>query len=114
MTGVSEKEHTGDELVVVLAAVANPQRIRVLAELGQGRAHVSDLARRLGISRPLLYLHLRKLEAAGLIAGSLELSPEGRAMKFFAVVPFSLRLTPDLFIRASATLSADQPAEQEA
>jgi DNA-binding transcriptional ArsR family regulator len=107
MTGDSGKEHTGDELVAILSAVANPQRIRVLAELGRERAHVSELARRLGISRPLLYLHLRKLEAAGLIAGSLELSADGKAMKFYAVVPFELRLTPQTFQRAAATLTSD-------
>ena len=42
------------ELLTVLTAVANPQRMRVVAELSDGRVHVSELARRLGMSRPLL------------------------------------------------------------
>ena len=49
---------TSDELLTVLTAVANPHRMRIVAELRDGRVHVSELARRLGMSRPLLYLSL--------------------------------------------------------
>jgi len=38
-------------------------------------------ARRLGTSRPLLYMHLDRLEKAGLVTGQLELSDDGKAMK---------------------------------
>ena len=37
-------------------------------------------ARRLGTSR-LLYMHLDRLEKAGLVTGQLELSDDGKAMK---------------------------------
>ena len=37
--------------------------------------------RRLGTSRPLLYMHLDRLEKAGLVTGQLELSDDGKAMK---------------------------------
>jgi DNA-binding transcriptional ArsR family regulator len=84
---------TEDELLAVLTALANPQRLRVLAELSDGRVHVSELARRLGISRPLLYMHLDRLEKARLVTGQLELSQDGKAMKYFELAPFELRLT---------------------
>lgn len=84
---------TDAELLAVLTAVANPLRMRVVAELSDGPVHVSELARRLGISRPLLYMHLDKLEKAALIAGRLELSPDGKAMKYFELTPFDLHLT---------------------
>ncbi|HSR85563.1 MAG TPA: winged helix-turn-helix domain-containing protein [Streptosporangiaceae bacterium] len=80
------------ELLTVLTAVANPLRLRVVAELSGGRVHVSELARRLGISRPLLYMHLDRLEKAGLITGQLELSEDGKAMKYYDLAPFELRL----------------------
>ena len=70
--------------------MANPLRLRVVAELADGRVHVSELARRLGISRPLLYMHLDRLEKAGLITGHLELSEDGKAMKYFELAPFEL------------------------
>jgi DNA-binding transcriptional ArsR family regulator len=69
--------------------------MRVIAELASGRVHVSELARRLGMSRPLLYMHLDRLEKAGLVTGQLELSGDGKAMKYFELVPFELRLTAE-------------------
>jgi len=62
--------------------------------------HVSELARRLGISRPLLYMHLDRLEKAGIVTGHLELSEDGKAMKYFEVVPFELRLTAQVITEA--------------
>ena len=93
------------ELLAVLTAVANPQRMRVVAELSDGRVHVSELARRLGISRPLLYMHLDRLEKAGLVTGHLELSTDGKAMKYFELAPFELTLT-------AATITEAVRAEQ--
>ena len=58
---------TGDELVHVLATLASPHRMRVVAALIRKRSYVSQLARELGMSRALLQVHLRKLEAAGLV-----------------------------------------------
>ena len=84
----------------MLTAVANPHRLRVIAELGGGRVHVSELARRLAMSRPLLYMHLDKLEKAGLVNGQLELSEDGKAMKYFELAPFELRLTAETIIDA--------------
>ena len=98
-------EVTGDDLVRILSALSNAQRIRIMAALVPGRNYVSQLARDLQISRPLLHLHLQRLEAAGLIKGSLELSPDGKAMKFFEVEPFSIELTPASIAKASASMS---------
>ena len=49
---------TSEELVAALTAIGHPLRLRIIAELRSGRVHVSELARRLGMSRPLLYMHL--------------------------------------------------------
>jgi DNA-binding transcriptional ArsR family regulator len=101
VTHTQEPTLTSEErLLAVLTAVANPHRLRVIAELGGGRVHVSELARRLGMSRPLLYMHLDKLEKAGLVNGQLELSEDGKAMKYFELAPFELRLTAETIIEA--------------
>jgi DNA-binding transcriptional ArsR family regulator len=94
---------TSEELLAMLTAIAHPLRLRVIAELAHGRVHVSELARRLGMSRPLLYMHLDKLEKAGLVAGRLELSDDGKAMKYFELVPFELRVTPETVVEALAS-----------
>jgi DNA-binding transcriptional ArsR family regulator len=109
---------SGDELLRTLAALSNPLRLRIMAALAPGRNYVSQLARELGISRPLLYLHLRQLEAAGLVKGTLELSADGKAMKYFEVAPFLLELTPAAIAEAVKTLTeheaagAQRPEEQ--
>jgi DNA-binding transcriptional ArsR family regulator len=94
------KTLTSDELLTVLTAVANPHRMRIVAELRDGRVHVSELARRLGMSRPLLYMHLDKLEKAGLVTGQLELSEDGKAMKYFELAPFDVHLNAETIISA--------------
>jgi DNA-binding transcriptional ArsR family regulator len=105
------------ELLAVLTAVANPLRLRVIAELAQGRVHVSELARRLGASRPLLYMHLDKLEKAGLVTGHLELSDDGKAMKYFELAPFELRLTAEMITAivrgGDGTGDNSEPSEQQ-
>jgi DNA-binding transcriptional ArsR family regulator len=91
---------TTEELLAVLTAASHPQRLRVIAELADGRVHVSELARRLGISRPLLYMHIDKLEKAGMVTGHLELSEDGKAMKYYQLAPFELLLNADIIIEA--------------
>jgi DNA-binding transcriptional ArsR family regulator len=96
--------------------VANPLRLRVIAELAEGRVHVSELARRLGISRPLLYMHLDRLEKAGIVTGHLELSADGKAMKYFDLAPFELRLTAEVIteaLRASAPSTRESDEERD-
>ena len=100
---------TGDELVELLAALANPIRLRIVAELAGGRDYVSHLARVIGVSRPLLHMHLQRLEAVGLIVGKLELSDDGKAMKYFEVSDFSLHLTPAAIAAAARTLTKTGP-----
>jgi predicted transcriptional regulator len=95
----------GDELLRALAALANPHRLRIIAALTTGRRHVSGLARELGVSRPLLHMHLQRLQAAGLVASELELSEEGKAMRFYEVTAFAISLTPETVAAAAPTLS---------
>jgi predicted transcriptional regulator len=97
---------SGDHLLIVLAALANPHRLRIVSALrSNGRNYVSRLAREVGISRPLLHLHLQKLEEAGLVTSQLELSADGKALNYFEVVEFALELTPSAIAQAVASLS---------
>jgi len=104
---------SGDELVQLLTAVASPQRLRILAALVGGRRYVSELARQVGLSRPLVHAHLGRLAAAGLITSQMELSEEGQAMRYIEVSPFALCLTPESIAAAvqTMTVSAQRSAE---
>jgi predicted transcriptional regulator len=104
---------TGDDLLQVLATLANPHRLRVVAALTHERNYVSQLARELGISRALLQVHLRKLEAAGLVSSDIEVSADGKAMKFYEVTPFAVQLTPETIMVAARTLGEFSDLETE-
>ena len=94
----------------MLAALANPHRLRIIAALESGgRNYVSQLARDIGISRPLLHLHLQKLADAGLVTSQLELSDDGKALNYFEATPFAFELTPAAV--AEATKSLTNPLE---
>ena len=100
---------TGDHVLAMLAALDNPHRLRIIAALStNGRNYVSQLARDIGISRPLLHLHLQKLEAAGLVVSQLELSADGKALHYFDVSSFSIELSPGMIAEAAKSLKNNQ------
>jgi DNA-binding transcriptional ArsR family regulator len=95
-------------LLAMLAALSNPQRLRIIAALQSGgRNYVSQLAREMGISRPLLHLHLQKLQGAGLVSSQLELSQDGKALNYFEVNSFTLALTPAVIAEAAKSLTTN-------
>jgi predicted transcriptional regulator len=110
---MDNEDMTGDRLLRVLATLANPHRIRIVAALTRERSYVSQLARQLGISRALLQVHLRKLEAAGLVSAVIEISPDGKAMKYYEVAPFAVLLTPAAIAAAAPTQGIDSDVAAE-
>jgi DNA-binding transcriptional ArsR family regulator len=105
---MKSKSLTGDQLLAALAALSNPHRLRVVAALAAGgRNYVSQLARELNISRPLLHLHLQKLEEAGLVTSQMELSNDGKALNYFDASPFAIDLTPATIAEAVRTLTTN-------
>jgi predicted transcriptional regulator len=97
---------SGDKLLAMLAALANPHRLRIIGALQSGgRNYVSQLAREIGISRPLLQLHLQKLAEAGLVTSQLELSEDGKALNYYEVSRFAVQLTPALVAEAARSLT---------
>ncbi|MBU8880902.1 winged helix-turn-helix domain-containing protein [Bacillus sp. FJAT-29790] len=95
----------GDELLLVLEALSNPHRLKIIAVLSEGRQYVSELARELGISRPLLYLHLQKLEEANLVSSSLEILESGKTAKYYMLNSFQLEINEVMISRLASTLT---------
>jgi len=62
-------------------------------------------------------MHLQRLEAAGLIVGTLELSDDGKAMKYYEVTDFDLHVTAAMLAEAVRTLTRSDsergPARKE-
>lgn len=109
---INAHQWSGDELLRALSALSNPHRLRIVGALAGGRNYVSELARVLGMSRPLLHMHLKKLEAAGLVLSKLELSEDGKAMRFFEPASFVFELTPESIAEATRTLTEDEIAKE--
>jgi len=108
MKEIDLSRSAGDHLLAVLAALANPHRLRTIGALSSGgRKYVSQLARDIGISRPLLHLHLQKLEDAGLVTSQLELSEDGKALKYFEVTDFHLQLTAAAVAEVAGSVTAN-------
>ena len=101
----------GDALLRALAALANPHRLRIVAALHARSTYVSQLARDLGIGRPLLHMHLQRLEAAGLVQGRLELSDDGKATRWFSVTDFALQLDSGAIAAAAPSLTEPGPSD---
>ena len=91
---------SGQGLLEALSALANPHRLQIIAALMNETNYVSQLAREIGISRPLLIMHLKKLEDAGLVKSRLELSGDGKAMRYYEVIKFDFHLTPELIAKS--------------
>ncbi len=58
-------------LAEILDALGNEHSLTIMAVLAEGERYGSELAKEIGISRPLLYLHLKKLENAGLVESEI-------------------------------------------
>ncbi len=103
----------GDELLLFLEALSNPHRLRIISILSNGKQYVSQLARELGMSRALLYLHLQKLEEANLVSSDMELLESGKAAKYYMLNSFDLQLNEDLVSKLEPTLTSKKNKKSE-
>lgn len=100
-----------EDYVKLFDALSHPMRIKIMGILAEERQYVSELARIVNISRPLLYMHLKKLEAAGIIAGHHEISESGKAIKYFELKEFDVHLTPALLTELSKKIPISESNE---
>jgi DNA-binding transcriptional ArsR family regulator len=98
---------SAERLSARLAAIASPQRMSILSHLVEQPLHVSELARRVEMSRALLYMHLTKLEEAGFVTGRLVLGDDGKALKYFDTVPFVMTIDLAAIVAAVATSESE-------
>ncbi|WP_417844223.1 ArsR/SmtB family transcription factor [Thalassospira sp.] len=85
-----------EKMLLQLQALSHPVRLWIVAALTREEAlYVSHLAREAGISRPLMKMHLRKLENAGLVASATGQADNGKMANFYRVTSFNLALSPE-------------------
>lgn len=95
----------GDELLALFEALSNPHRLNIISILSKGRQYVSQLARDAEMSRPLLYMHLKKLEQAKIVNSDMEISDDGKAMKYYELAPFEFAINSAVIHEAVKTLT---------
>lgn len=104
--------NNGDELLLFLEALSNPHRLRIISILSGGKQYVSQLARELRMSRPLLYLHLQKLEEANLVTSDMELLESGKAAKYYMLNSFEFLLNEEVITQFAPTLTIKKNKEK--
>lgn len=83
-----------ESLARLLDALGNEHSLNIMSILANGECFVSELAKMVGISRPLLYLHLKKLENAGLVESEIRHFEEPPyTKKFYRAKNFELTLS---------------------
>lgn len=100
-----------EDYINVFDALSHPARIKIIGILAEGRQYVSELARLVNISRPLLYMHLKKLETARLVTSAMEISESGKAMKYYALEDFELQVTKELLNELSQNIIIETPSK---
>lgn len=100
-----------EDYVKLFDALSHPMRVKIIGILAEERQYVSELARIVNISRPLLYMHLKKLEVAGIITGCHEISQSGKAIKYFELKSFDIHITPELMMALSKEIPNFQSNE---
>ena len=101
-----------EDYINVFDALSHPVRIKIIGILAEGRQYVSELARLVNISRPLLYMHLKKLETARLVASAMEISESGKAMKFYSLENFGIEVTKELLGELSKNIVIENPKKE--
>lgn len=85
-----------EDYIKLFDALSHPMRLKIIGTLSKERRYVSELAKMLNISRPLLYMHLKKLEAAAIVTSSYEISEGGQSTKYYEAKPFNINLNSEL------------------
>ncbi len=88
-----------EELAKKLDALGHPLRLKIIALLArEGRSmYLSEIASKLGISRALAKIHLKKLEEAGIVVSKIiVLEDEARAMRFYKLKEFRIHVSPEI------------------
>lgn len=76
--------------------------LRLLRLAKSDEMYLSEIAERIGISRALAKIHLKKLERVGIVTSRLILDEErGKALRYYKLVPFKIEISPEVILEVS-------------
>ncbi len=86
-----------DNLAGKLEALGHPLRLKILALMAEEGTdmYLSEIANKLGISRALAKIHLKKLEKAGFVRSRVEVvEGEAKALRYYEICDFNINISP--------------------
>ncbi len=96
MTGIDGEI---ESLSSLMKALSNPLRLKILALCSLRRRSNRELRDLLGISKPLLILHLKELVRKGLLTVETEIDEERCILrKYYRTADFDIHLNRKLFV----------------
>ena len=99
------------ELDSLLQVMENPVRRRIIKRLAQEPGYALQLSKELGLGQPLVAKHLTIMENAGLIASTMEESPNGPRRKRYSLsrsVSITMDLGPNMFMERGRDIEASR------
>ncbi|MHA2426128.1 MAG: ArsR/SmtB family transcription factor [Candidatus Thorarchaeota archaeon] len=88
-----------EALAKILSILGNETRLKVIAALQDGKMFIQELSQSLGVSYPLLHLHLKNLESNGIVRSEYSVgSDKSRryVKRYFELVDFNIEISPDV------------------
>ncbi len=82
-------------MVKVLKVLSVELRLQILVLLAEKPRYAYELAQKLGISYPLVHLHLRALERAGLVVSEYEVTEGGKLRRYYRIKNFRIEISPE-------------------
>lgn len=87
-----------EDLSSVLNLLGNMTRLRVIAALQKGKMFIQELSQSLEISYPLLHLHLKNLEANGIVRSEYSIGTDKSrryVKRYFELEDFKIEISPE-------------------
>ena len=102
-----DAENTAEGFAELLKILANPLRLKILALCLSNERTSRELREELGISKPLLISHLRKLVNTGLLEFRAELDTEKMIVrKYYRTKNFEICINPEVLKEISEELKS--------
>ena len=83
----------------ILKALAHPLRLKIIRALTmEGEdMYLTEIGKRVGVSRALAKIHLKKLEAGAIVKSRIVLvEGEARALRYYHLQDFHIQLSPEI------------------
>jgi predicted transcriptional regulator len=87
------------ELATKHDALAHPIRLNIIVTLAQAQLelYLNEIAYKIGVSRALAKIHLKKLEKAGIVKSHIVTAEgEAKALRYYELLPFDIHVSPQM------------------